>query len=85
MVKTLHISELPPAIFAVTMLGIETAGLVFPHKVRSAFLGLMGGKDENTYSLLKLNPREIIWSIRFAGALGILLGAFVLWALWRAS
>ena len=74
--------SLPPAIFAVVMLGVGIAALLFPYNVRSAFLKLMGGKDESTYSLFGM--KQTIPSIRFAGAVGILMAAFLFWAIWRS-
>jgi hypothetical protein len=65
----------------VMMLAIGIAGLFFPHDVRSYLLKLMGVRDGSTNGLL--SSAQTIPSIRFGGAVGILMGVFVAWMVWR--
>ncbi len=67
-----------PISFAVMLIGLSTAGLLSPHDVRSAFLRLTRGKGPPS-----LLSGHTIPSIRFGGFVGILMGTFVLWAVWR--
>ena len=67
-------SNIPPAIFAVILFGVGIAGLLFPYKIRAAFLRLIGNKHEQF-------PSQTIPSIRFGGPTGILMAIFVVWAI----
>jgi hypothetical protein len=70
----------PQIIFAVVMLALGIAALLFPYEIRSWVLKVIGEK-KGSFSLI--DSAKAIWSIRCAGVGGILIGAFVLWMSWR--
>jgi hypothetical protein len=69
-----------PISFAVILIGFGTTSLLFPYGVRSVFLRLTHGKGPPTFF-----SSQVIPSIRFGGFVGILMGAFVLWAVWSGQ
>lgn len=71
---------LPQMIFAIILLVLGIAALLFPYEIRSWVLKAIGERKE---SLNLINSAQAIWSIRFAGVGGILIGAFVLFISWR--
>ncbi len=77
-----HMSRFGATIFGIVVLGLGLACLLFPYQLISVNKWLARG-NEDRFSLFKLSLRAKIIHIRISGALGILLGLFVLWATWR--
>ncbi len=69
----------PQIIFAVVMLALGIATLLFQDEIRSRVLRRVGEKGLFNLS----NSTQAIWSIRFGGVMAILIGLFVLWMSWR--
>ena len=67
-------------IFAILMLGFGITALLFPYEIRAWVLKAIGEKKQ-TFNLI--NSAQAIWSIRFAGVGGILIGVFVFFMSWR--
>jgi uncharacterized membrane protein HdeD (DUF308 family) len=72
---------LPQVSFAIVMLVVGVATLLFPHESTSWMLRVIGEKKAASGLI---NSRQAIWSIRCAGAGAILMGVFVLWASLRS-
>jgi len=71
-------------IFAIIMLLLGGVAIYSPHAIRSAAIRLLGGKGESATGLSGLvDSSQVLPSIRFGGAMAILIGLFVLWILWR--
>jgi len=71
-------------IFAIIMLLLGGVAICSPLAIRSAAIRLLGGKAESATGLSGLvESSQVIPSIRFGGAMAILVGLFVLWAVWR--
>jgi hypothetical protein len=68
-----------PLSFAAIMLGLGAVASLFPQVIRTASLRLTRGKGE-----FLLGPGRTIRSIRLGGLIGILIGVFMLWAVWRS-
>ena len=71
-------------IFAIIMLLLGGVAICSPQAIRSAAIRLRGGKAESATGLSGLvESSQVNPSIRFGGAMAILIGLFVLWAVWR--
>lgn len=67
-------------IFALIMLALGIAALLFPDEIRSEVLKVIGGK-RGLFNLI--DSTQTRWSIRLGGVIAILIGFFVLWMSWR--
>lgn len=71
-------------IFAIIMLLLGGVAIISPHAIRSAAIKLLGGKAESATGLAGLvDSSQVLPSIRFGGAMALLIGLFVLWVVWR--
>lgn len=71
---------LPQMIFAILMLALGIAALFLANEISSKGLRVIG---ERKVFFNMVNFVQIKWSIRFGGAIAILIGVFVLWMSWR--
>ena len=71
---------LPQMIFAILMIALGIAALFLTNEICSKALRVIG---ERKVFFNMVNFAEIKWSIRFGGAIAILIGVFVLWMSWR--
>lgn len=69
-------------IFGILMFLLGGVALCFPLTIRAAAIRLLGSKAELATGVL-MNSSQVSPSIRFGGAMAILIGLFVLWAVWR--
>jgi len=67
-------------IFALMMLSLGIAALLFPDEIYSGVLKVIGEKRE-LFNLI--DSTQTRWSIRLGGGIAILIGFFVLWMSWR--
>jgi len=70
----------PQIAFAVVMLALGVVALFFADEICSNALRVIG---ERRVLFNMVNSTQIKWSIRFGGAIAILIGVFVLWMSWR--
>ena len=71
-------------IFALIMLAFGGIAISSPLAIRSAAIRLLGGKAESASGLSGLmDSSQVVPSIRFGGAMAVLIGLFVLWTIWR--
>ena len=70
----------PQITFAVVMLALGVVALFFADEICSKALRVIG---ERRVLFNMVNFTQIKWSIRFGGAIAILIGVFVLWMSWR--
>ena len=71
---------LPQVIFAVAMLTLGITAVFFTDEIRSWVLKVIGEK-RGLFNFI--NSTQTTWSMRFGGAIAILIGLFVLWVSWR--
>jgi hypothetical protein len=69
-------------IFAFVMLTIGIFGTLSPYNVRSFYIKIMELMAESSSESTRI-ARATIPSIRIGGAIGILIGAFLLWSVFR--
>ena len=67
-------------IFAILMLALGIVALLFTNEISFKALRVIG---ERKVFFNMVNFVQINWSIRFGGAIAILIGVFVLWMSWR--
>ncbi len=65
---------IPFILFGIAMLSLGIAILVFPNEIRVVISKLIGDRKW----IDTLNSVEAIWSFRFGGLMGILIGGFTL-------
>ena len=65
---------IPFILFGVSMLSLGIAILVFPNEIRVVISKCIGDRKW----IDTLNSVEAIWSFRFGGLMGILIGVFTL-------
>ena len=70
----------PQITFAVVMLALGVVALFFADEICSKALRVIG---ERRVLFNMVNFTQIKWSIRFGGAIAILIGVFLLWMSWR--
>ena len=70
----------PQITFAVVMLALGIVALFFADEICSKALRVIG---ERRVLFNVVNFTQIKWSIRFGGAIAILIGVFLLWMSWR--
>ena len=75
--------SIPATIFGFATLALGTAAMCFPHEIRSAILKVTRGKTKIWYAPFKVSPSQEIRDMRLSGAVGILMGLFVLWLVWK--
>lgn len=71
----------PQIIFAVAMVAIGIAALLFTDEIRSWVIRVIGER-RGVFNLI--NSTQTIWSMRFGGVIAISIGLFILWMSWRS-
>ena len=70
---------LPPIIIGIGMLALGIMVELFTDEIRGWVIKIVGEKR----GLFDLNSIQTTLSMRFGGAMAILMGLFSLWAVWR--